>query len=135
LYTCSNVQLFTTTFGLYWHILVSSTEPRFELVGNVPDPSFGRVNVHMKQVWGEICSDGWTNTEADVFCKTLGRGFKGGIAMYEEHQSGVPVLISEITCQGNETNFNSCIVGDYFLCQSAKQAGVLCYKDSRKFVK
>lgn len=99
-------------------------------MGNIPDPSYGRVNVHMFHVWGEICADGWTNKEADVFCRTQGRGFKGGIASYDEHHSGVPVLVSEVTCQGNETSINDCVIGTYFFCQSPKQAGAICYKES-----
>lgn len=67
-----------------------------------------------------------------MFCKTMGRGFKGGVSVYYEHQTGVPVLTSQITCQGNETYFNDCVTESYFLCQSGKQAGALCYKESGK---
>lgn len=106
------------------------SEVRYDLVGNVPDPSYGRVNVRMHHIWGEICSDGWTDTEADVFCRTRGRGFVGGVAIYDEHQNGIPVLVFQIFCQGNETDFNDCVIGRYFVCQSARQAGALCYKHS-----
>lgn len=35
-------------------------------------PHEGRVEVCVNQVWGTICSIGWSNEDANVVCKQLG---------------------------------------------------------------
>ncbi|XP_053406028.1 deleted in malignant brain tumors 1 protein-like isoform X2 [Mercenaria mercenaria] len=104
--------------------------PRYQLVGDSPDPAYGRVDIYLHHIWGEVCATGWTDTEADVFCRTLGRGFKGGVAAYYHKRRRTPTLVTEVKCNGNETAFTDCVIGNYATCLISQRAGVVCYKES-----
>lgn len=108
-------------------------EIQYQLVENTPEPSYGRVDVRMYYMWGEICGSGWHDPEADVFCRTLGRGFRGGVAMYYYKRPRMPTLVNEITCKGAETDFKQCVVGNYSECYTPHRAGAICFKDSGMF--
>jgi len=86
----------------------------------------------MQYVWGEICADEWRDMEAEVFCKTLGRGFIGGVAVAYVRRPRVPMLVKRITCKGDEKTFANCTVVVTGECVTALSAGALCYRDTGK---
>ncbi|KAL4227453.1 CD5 molecule-like [Mactra antiquata] len=108
---CSYNTQITCSASRYNYVSISchndtiDTGPKYKLVGNDAEPTYGPVYVYHHHIWGEICSDGWTDIEADVYCKSLGHGFLGGSAVYYFKRPGIPNLVSEIKCKENESNF------------------------------
>ena len=59
--------------GLYKgvHATAPCITRELRLVGsNIPNE--GRVEICMDNVWGTVCDDGWSSTDASVVCQQLG---------------------------------------------------------------
>ena len=66
----------THTHNLHMFIVAPCTTGEVRLVGgNVPNE--GRVEVCINNVWGTVCDDGWSSTDASVVCRQLGYSTEG----------------------------------------------------------
>ena len=52
------------------------TTGELQLVGS-GIPNEGRVEICMNNVWGTVCDDGWSSTDATVVCRQLGYSTQG----------------------------------------------------------
>ena len=60
----------------YLTVSVPCTTGQLRLVGgNIPNE--GRVEICMDNVWGTVCDDGWSSTDASVVCRQLGYSMEG----------------------------------------------------------
>ena len=67
---------FATTNQLYNFIAAPCSNGPLRLVGgNVPNE--GRVEICLNDVWGTVCDDGWSTTDATVVCRQLGYSTQG----------------------------------------------------------
>ena len=86
--------------------------------------------VSYKHQFGEICSTGWSDKEAKVFCRSLSPQYVGGISVYYHGTPDVPMLLSEVMCLGNETKMAECKTDERLPCYTKTRAGSICYKES-----
>jgi hypothetical protein len=93
----------------------------------MPGSSYGPILVKAFGTWGRVCAAFWDNDDAGVLCRQL--GFHGGIAVAYPGIRGVPVLLTEVLCNGNETTFDSCSKSEG-VCYSAYSGGAICYQSS-----
>ncbi|XP_064618875.1 deleted in malignant brain tumors 1 protein-like [Lineus longissimus] len=90
----------------------------------------GSVNVMYKGVLGRVCSQGWTDREANLFCKQL--NYKGGVAFTQNLINPMPVMISNVTCSGASKTLERCTFDDVITSENggcdrfSPTAGVLC---------
>ena len=62
----------------YWYSFIlapCSTGPLRLAGGNVPNE--GRVEICLNNVWGTVCDDGWSTSDATVVCRQLGYSTQG----------------------------------------------------------
>lgn len=59
------------------------------------------------QVWGSVCSDGWTSVQASVACKQLGAGGTGTVVGGFGPSPG-PIWLGGVVCQGDEETLQDC---------------------------
>ena len=89
--------------------------------------------MNFMNITGRICSDGWDDNDAKVFCSEL--GFQYGKAYehflfnsYYYYSSTGPFWTTNVQCQGSEFRLRDCqlTMGGVSQCRSGKAAGVLC---------
>ena len=105
---------------------------QYKLSG-VPGLGYGLMTVSHKHQWGEICSTGWEDKEASVFCRSLSASYIGGVAVYYQSTPDVPMLLSDVSCVGNETKMIECNTDEKVPCFITLRAGSICYKESGLF--
>ncbi|XP_076465930.1 scavenger receptor cysteine-rich domain-containing protein DMBT1-like [Babylonia areolata] len=104
------------------------TDFTYSLEGG-PSNNTGEVKVTHMNITGRVCSDGWDNQDAKVFCRQ--RGFQFGQA-YEHfffnsyYSGGGPFWVTNVNCRGNESRLEDCPKSDATRCRSGMPAGVLC---------
>lgn len=60
---------------------------------------------------GRLCSDGWDNNDAKVFCKDMGSFYVDGVAYHskiESSSSQEPYWATQLGCDGTESNLEQC---------------------------
>ena len=119
------------------------------LVGSI-FTSQGTVEICYENIWGSVCSTSWDSNEASVVCKQLGYDGNNEIMKANTYkiffflnigtsvaysnayfgQSVSPILLTGLSCTGNETSLVSCPrsltpIG-YTGCVHSQDAGVSC---------
>ncbi|XP_019860164.1 PREDICTED: deleted in malignant brain tumors 1 protein-like [Amphimedon queenslandica] len=102
------------------------------LVG--PKPHEGRVEVCINKIWGAVCDDFWSITDANVACDQLGYYPSGAMPRYGSYYTGqgsLPSLISGLRCTGSESRLLDCTYDTSYAavrhCGHFNQAGVKCH--------
>ncbi|XP_059173734.1 uncharacterized protein LOC131954198 isoform X1 [Physella acuta] len=98
-------------------------------------PGIGTIGVTYLGVSGRVCSHGWTDKEAKVFCKE--KRYDDGFAYYHSYAESYisasslgPYWLSNVTCQGSEARLIDCqhqgrlTLGN---CTKAHSAAVVCF--------
>ncbi|XP_052078042.1 low-density lipoprotein receptor-related protein 4-like [Mytilus californianus] len=95
----------------------------------------GLVEVYVNGVWGTICDDGWTNTDAGVICSMMGFSSQNAIAFGNAtygSDNDVPIYLDEVNCKGTETHIAQCQLPQGWAlhdCDHNEDAGVKCQYD------
>ncbi|XP_076465365.1 scavenger receptor cysteine-rich domain-containing protein DMBT1-like [Babylonia areolata] len=90
--------------------------------------SSGEVEITYLNITGHICSDGWDDTDARVFCSELGyphgQAFSHPMTPYSSTFD--PIWATRVNCNGTESRLRDCRLelGNVSYCQSV--AGVTC---------
>ncbi|CAG2250885.1 Transmembrane protease serine 4,Transmembrane protease serine 6,Trypsin-1,Coagulation factor XI,Transmembrane protease serine 2,Serine protease 27,Plasminogen,Serine protease 55,CUB and peptidase domain-containing protein 1,Plasma kallikrein,Trypsin-2,Prostasin,Tryptase gamma,Trypsin-3,Chymotrypsin-like elastase family member 2A,Anionic trypsin,Trypsin,Anionic trypsin-2,Chymotrypsin-like elastase family member 1,Cationic trypsin,Tryptase delta,Trypsin-10,Transmembrane protease serine 11C,Transmembrane prot len=96
----------------------------------------GRVVVKINGTWGHICSTRWSIRDATVACRQL--GFSGALDNQTKNNISMsrhPVLLSNVNCNGSETNIMDCkSIKDRtrINCRSKTPAVVTCALPSQR---
>ena len=91
----------------------------------------GTVEVNYDGVWGTVCDDGWSSTDANVVCRQL--GFRWYTSLYggaHFGQGSGPILLDNVTCTGSELTLANCEhlgFNNTRSCSHSEDAGVRCY--------
>ncbi|EDO30371.1 predicted protein, partial [Nematostella vectensis] len=96
------------------------------LVGGIR-PSQGRLEVFYDGRWGTVCNDLWSDTNANVVCKSLGFGESHGLGFMFGAGSG-PILMDDVICSGNEASLVDCSHRGWGVedCEHREDVGVVC---------
>ena len=92
----------------------------------------GRVEVYYNGVWGTVCDNRWSTTDAQVVCKQLGFGSTGrSISQSSFGQGSGPIWLVNVACTGSESTLASC--GHLGInitrnCDHQEDAGVRCLR-------
>nr|XP_022333493.1 deleted in malignant brain tumors 1 protein-like [Crassostrea virginica] len=91
--------------------------------------SEGRIEWLHNGIWGSVCSQNFSDSEAEVLCRSL--GFLSGNATV--HRGGTfghttqPEVVSDIQCQGTEADVSNCTVTySERPCSPGEEVGVSC---------
>lgn len=93
-----------------------------QLVSTVPvrlvngaGPHEGRVEVFYKCFWGTLNGHFFSSHEANVICRQLGfPSAYSPVRLSYFGQGTGPVLLTHLTCKGNETSIDQCSLRDWF---------------------
>ena len=79
-----------------------------------------------------VCSQQWDNTDARIYCRTLGYNF--GRAFGTTYQyTLVPRIVSNVSCSGNEASITDCpfSTASAAYCRGSRNAKVFCYNSQQ----
>ena len=92
--------------------------------------SEGRVEVLHNNVWGTVCDDAWSTSDAKVVCRQLGLPDSNAIAVKSAAygEGSGEIWLDEVECFGSESNVHECIHPGWGThnCGHEKDAGVRC---------
>ncbi|KAA0720726.1 Deleted in malignant brain tumors 1 protein [Triplophysa tibetana] len=102
--------------------------PAVRLV-NGPDSCSGRVEVYHNGVWGTVCSNDWSNSDAFVVCQELGCPTGAEAVKYSYFGPGSGnVWMANVQCSSSESTLKNCAFSGWGLnnCDHMADAGVIC---------
>ena len=94
---------------------------------NGQDSHIGRIELLYAGVWGAICDDLFTLTNADVVCRQL--GYPGAVRVGTFESDSAQIWLDDVSCFGNETSIEQCLHNDFNIydCNfNTDQVGVEC---------
>ncbi|XP_023931956.1 fibropellin-1 [Lingula anatina] len=104
----------------------------YRLFGKIANGKYsGRVEVYHNGVWGTVCDDGWDNTDARVFCRSLGLPYSRALGIQRAYfgQGNGTIWLDNVHCTGSESNIASCSHNGWEShdCSHSEDAGDICY--------
>jgi hypothetical protein len=94
------------------------------------EPTAGRIEICINGVWGTVCDNGWSITDANVACDQLGYYPSGATARYGAYygEGSGPIFLSNLQCSGSELTLLDCPRDMYSVknCSHYNDAGVKC---------
>jgi len=98
--------------------------------------SKGRLEVYHNGIWGTVCDNGFTDTEARVVCYYLGYGHTG--RFIGNHYSAVSgrIWLDNVRCFGSESHITKCRYNNWgrHNCQHSEDVSISCISDSAEAV-
>ena len=95
-----------------------------------PNYASGRLEVYHRGVWGTVCDDHFSQTDAEVVCRQLGFIRSSGYwsNAYFGQGSG-PIWLDNVRCTGNESSLAACPHNGLGIhnCGHYEDVGVSCY--------
>ena len=90
----------------------------------------GRVEVLYNNVWGTVCDDSWSTSDAKVICRQLGLPDSNAVAVGGAAfgEGTGEIWLDEVECYGSESNLGECShqgLGTHN-CGHEEDAGVRC---------
>jgi receptor-type tyrosine-protein phosphatase Q len=89
----------------------------------------GRVEVCLNGLWGTVCDDSWSKTDANVMCWQLGYS-NADATVYTNAYFGqgiIPILMTTVSCSGTESRLVDCSYSSFTGgCYHYEDAGVRC---------
>jgi hypothetical protein len=77
----------------------------------------GRVEVLLNGKWGQVCGDGFITPDAQVVCRSIGRDGYGAPITGQHGIGSYPIVMTNLNCNGDETNIFSCTYRRQSTCQ------------------
>ena len=95
-------------------------------------PYSGRVEIYRNGVWGTVCDDNWTNTNAQVVCQQLGFGSSSASVDFDVPAGTGPILMDDVNCSSGQTNLLACSHNGFgnHNCGHTEDVGVRCSESS-----
>ncbi|XP_052789120.1 deleted in malignant brain tumors 1 protein-like [Mya arenaria] len=96
----------------------------------------GRVEVLYNGVWGTVCDDRWSQSDAAVVCRMLQQPFSGAapVSMAAYGRGTGRILLDDVECIGTETSIAQCRNGGWGQsnCDHSEDAAVICQNSTVK---
>ena len=131
-------------FNSYFVIIPASGSVQVRLVQVLEDSSNegviqvegssneGLVEVLHDGIWGTICDDSWSKSDARVVCRQLGLPYDNAVAVggAEYGQGFGKIWLDDVGCIGTESNLGQCQHRGWGIhnCDNEEEAGVRCLR-------
>ena len=96
----------------------------------------GRLEVQINNVWGTVCDNLWDRIDADVTCRQLGYSGAFIAAAVSEPGNGLPILLDNINCIGNESYIWDCANNGIAMhnCDHSDDVFLVCLPEGDEFI-
>lgn len=92
----------------------------------------GRVEICRNEMWGTVCNEMWSASDANVVCRQLGysrhNATASSSALSGSADPSAPILFTNVACSGAEAGLLVCSYDDTNLgaCTHSNDASVTC---------